>query len=179
MPDFYELGLSAEPGWLLRVPDVQPLRRVVWRLLDGRRLAIDEETVVPVVVSKRGEPLGFSLTGTGIPIVRSDVARALEEIAPDDVQFVPASIEGSRDLFEILNVTTVRDCIDEQASSFSEYRGPGDFHAVNKLVIDPARAEGSHVFRVRHCTVALVVSDVVREALVRLNARGVGFFPAC
>jgi hypothetical protein len=176
MSSFFELGLSTDPGWLLRVPDVPALRHIVWRVLDGQRI-VDPGTTIPVEISKGGDPLAFSLTAAGIPVVRSDVARMLETIAQDDVQFIPAAISGCAESFEILNVATLRDCIDESASSFSDYRGPGDFHAVNKLVIDPSRTGGSQIFRVTNCPLALVVSDAVRQMLSRIGVRGVGFFP--
>ena len=47
---------------------------------------------VPIEIP--GRPLDFSEVGTMIPVVHEKVASMLSELAPDDVQLIPADIEG-------------------------------------------------------------------------------------
>jgi hypothetical protein len=92
-------------------------------------------------------------------------------------------INGQTDQFCILNATRLVRCIDDKASEEVRYWRPqdgrpektGQYRAVYGLRIEPAKVGDAKVFRPWGWTVALIVSEEIKEALERIGATGVRF----
>jgi hypothetical protein len=172
LPGRWELGkLSDERG-----EEIWPAL-----LMKGEPASLDERLKVPVELA--GQPLDFSHAAFGIPIVHTRVATLLKELAAEDVQFFPVDIEGQPDQFLGLNAVRVVKCIDDRASLEVRYWKPedgrpektGQYRAVYGLRIDPQQVRGARIFRTWGWTVALIVSEEIKEALERIGATGVKF----
>lgn len=158
----------------------QPLEEP-WRFRLGERTASSERIRIDLQVS--GKPLDFSLADFSTPVVHARVAPLLVELAPDDVQLVPVDIDSRREEYFILNATRVIRCIDDKASKEVKYWKPedgrpektGHYRAVYGMRIDASQAGDAQVFRPWGWTVALIVSEEIKQALERSGATGAKF----
>ena len=134
-------------------------------------------------LKRNGAPLDFTFTNADLPVVTAKVANMLAAIAPRDIQRIPVLVESREEEYEIINVIRLIDCIDVNQSEIQWY-APGnpirpDFagtpEMIMKLVIDPARAGGHHIFRINNWKGAIVVSDVIKDAFERSQVSGVRF----
>lgn len=115
--------------------------------------------------------------------MRRALAERIAECAPDHVQLVPLRIEGDSDEWRLVNVVTLRDCLDLTRSDVVMRAGAGaapdpdevNYRHVRHLHIDPARVEGAPIFRVKHFWQALILSDAVVDVLRRAEAVGAVF----
>jgi hypothetical protein len=159
-------GRPLEDPWQFRVGE--PAR------FDGR---------VQLSVEKPGASLGFSHAAFSIPVVHARVASLLAKLAPNDVELVPARINGQPDQFCILNATRLIRCIDDKTSEEVRYWKPedgrpektGQYRAVYGMRIDPARVGDAKVFRTWGWTVALIVSEDIKETLEHAGVTGLRF----
>jgi hypothetical protein len=173
------------PGrWELGVPVDQQGRELddPWMFKNGVPVHVDGRLEVPIQIP--GKPLDFSLAGIGVaPVVHVKVASLLKELAPEDVQLFPVDIDGQPDQFCILNVTRTVKCIDDEASEEVSYWTPedgrpekvGQYEGVHGLRIDPTKVGAARVFRTWGWTIALIVSEELKEALERIRATGTKF----
>jgi hypothetical protein len=129
-----------------------------------------------------GKALDFSLAGTSVPVVHARVAAVFAELAPGDVQLIPAEVEGQSEPYFLLNITRVVKCIDDEASDEVRYVTPehglsdqlGEYRSVIGMRIDPSKVGDAQVFRTWGW-VAIVVSEVIKEALERMRVTGTKF----
>lgn len=136
-----------------------------------------------IPLGRPGRALDFTLAGFSIPVVHVRVASVFTELAPRDVQLLPVDIPGQPDAFRILVATRLIRCIDDAASEDVEYWTPedgrpekvGQYRDVYGMRIDPAKVGDARVFRTWGWTVALVVSEELKETLERVGATGVKF----
>jgi hypothetical protein len=155
----------------------------VWPALLMRGTPAHIEGRVKAPVESTGEPLDFSHAAMGIPVVHVRVASVFKELAAEDVQFFPVDIEGHPEQYLILNVTRVVKCIDDQASEEVRYWRPedgrpektGQYRAVSGMRIDPTKVGAAKVFRPWGWTIALIISEDVKEALERSGITGLSF----
>jgi hypothetical protein len=149
---------------------------------NGVPVHVDGRLEVPIKIP--GKPLDFSLAGIGVaPVVHVKVASLLKELAPEDVQLFPVDIDGQPDQFCILNVTRTVKCIDDEASEEVSYWTPedgrpekvGQYEGVHGMRIDPTKVGAARIFRTWGWTIALVVSEELKEALERIKATGTKF----
>ncbi|HLL03488.1 MAG TPA: DUF1629 domain-containing protein [Myxococcaceae bacterium] len=152
-----------------------------WQFTEGQCVEISERLRITLQVE--GMPLDFTLAGLGIPVVRVKVASIFEELAPDDVQLVPVEVDGQSEQYRILVATRTVRCIDDQACAEVRYWKPedgrpdkvGQYRAVYDMRIDPAKVGEAKVFRLWGWTVALIVSEDIKEALERAGVTGLRF----
>lgn len=171
------------PGrWHLRSPtqgagaEVDP-----WSF--SRGVPIPPPGRLEVPVDREGKPLDFSLTGLAVPIVHVRVAMLLAHLAPGDTQSFPVDVRGQTERFCVLVATRSVRCIDDAACTEVELWTPedgrpekvGQYRDVLGLRIDPSRVGDARVFRTWGWTVALIVSEDIRDALERARATGVKF----
>lgn len=138
---------------------------------------------VRLPIKRPGTPLDFSHAAFSIPVVHSRVASLLAKLAPDDVQMIPVRIDHQPDQFCILNATHLVRSIDDKTSGEVRYWKPedgrpektGQYRAVYGMRIDPAKVGDTKVFRTWGWTVALIVSEEIKQALERIGATGVKF----
>jgi hypothetical protein len=133
--------------------------------------------------SRPGRPLDFTRAGFSIPVVHVRVASVFAELAPADVQLLPAEVQGQPDQFCLLVATRLIQCIDDEASEEVRRWKPedgrpekvGQYRDVWGLRIDPSKVGDAKVFRPWGWTVALIVSEEIKRALEHLGATGTKF----
>ena len=119
-----------------------------------------------------------------IPIVRLRVAKLLERLAPGDVEFVPAVVDGFSEGFHILNVLTTVRCIDDTASAYTEKFTEADadlfpdkvghYMRVSGLRIDKAKVQDAQVFRTWGW-VTIIVAEEIKNAFEAAHITGAKF----
>jgi hypothetical protein len=153
-----------------------------WLFMRGEPAQVQGRLRVPLY--RPGKPLDFSLADAGaIPVVHAKVASLLKELAPEDVQLFPVEIDGHPDHFCLVNVTRLVRCIDDEASKEVEYWTPedgrpektGKYRAVAGMRIDPSKVGDAKIFRPWGWTIALIVSEEIKEALEHIGATGTKF----
>ncbi len=152
-----------------------------WQFTYGHPVSIEGGLKVPV--GEAGRPLDFSEAGIRVPVVSSGVASIFAELAPQDVQLIPVDIEGQPELFFILVCTRVVKCIDDERSEEVQYWRPedgrpervGQYRSVYRMRIDPSKVGDAKVFRTWGWTVALIISEDIKQALERMGAVGPKF----
>lgn len=167
--------------WFLRAPVNQNGAEVDPRLFtEGTRVAVAEPLVIRV--RSAGHPLDFTLADFDMPVVRRAIGEILSQVAPTDIQRIPLAVEGHEGDYEILNVVTRRQALDESRSVITRWTEQdgrpekvGQYFLVNRLKVDPQRTEGAAIFRLAGWEIAIVVSDEVRRALLAQEATGVKF----
>ncbi|WP_342378662.1 hypothetical protein NVS55_04650 [Myxococcus stipitatus] len=137
-----------------------------------------------IPISESGRRRDFNMAGAGrTPVVHIKVATLFAELAPDDVQLIPVDIKGCPDEYQILVATRRIRCIDDQASEeilrwkpederpdkFGMYRG------VYGMRIDKSKVGDAKVFRTWGWTVALIVSEDIKNAMERARVTGAEF----
>jgi hypothetical protein len=116
-------------------------------------------------------------------VIHAKVASLFADMAPKEVQLIPVDVEGQPDGFFILNVTRVVKCIDDEASAEVQYWKPEDgrpektgrYRAVHGMRIHPSKVGDAKVFRTWGWTLALIVSEDIKEALERAGVTGMKF----
>jgi len=149
----------------------------------GEPLLAEAELSVPV--TQPGRPLAYSETAFGLPIACLPLARAISAVSPSDVQFVRLQVRGLRlsSDYAVLNCLQIVECLDEGRSQFIKWGEEdgrpdrlGQYRAVTRLAIAREKVPGNvHFFRIKGWSIALVVSDVVREAMEVAGCEGAVF----
>ncbi|MDY7230858.1 imm11 family protein [Hyalangium rubrum] len=171
------------PGrWVLKSPFDAHGREVdPWQFVEGR--AVELKEVPRLEVSLPGRPLDFSLTGLGVIVVHGRVARLFEREGIGEAQFLPAKVEVHPEPYFILNPLRVIRCIDEarceEVQRFTPEDGQpekvGQYRVVAGLRIDPTKVEGARIFRPWGWTVALIVSENLKQAMEQEGLTGTRF----
>jgi hypothetical protein len=113
-----------------------------------------------------------------VPLVSARLASLLIELAPDDVQLLPAEIEaqdGRIDDFHLLNVISMVPAVDRALSIFSLVRGTQAIMSFKKLMLI-LDCLGSHVLaRSAEYRSHVLVSHSLVEAIQRAGMLGMQF----
>ncbi|MHA7627396.1 imm11 family protein [Corallococcus sp. M7] len=137
-----------------------------------------------IPVDHVGQPLDFTLVGVGLaPVIQAEAADILTRLAPDDVQLLPVTVASEPGPHFLVNVLRLVRCIDDEASEEVLYWKPedgrpekvGKYRDVAGMRIDPTKVGDAKVFRTWGWTVALIVSEDIKEALEHENITGVKF----
>ncbi|WP_224240402.1 imm11 family protein [Hyalangium gracile] len=151
-----------------------------WDFKRGTRVDITGRLRIPI--ESAGRPLDFSEAGIMIPVVHVRVASMLAERAANDVQLLPAEIDGYPDQYLVLVVTRLIRCIDEKASRIRLWTQEdglpekvGQYRDIRGLRIDKASVGNAQVFRPQGWEVTLIVSETIKDALDRMGATGTKF----
>ncbi|MCP3136719.1 imm11 family protein [Pyxidicoccus xibeiensis] len=147
----------------------------------GERVQGVSRLILPVDRPGRGSD--FFLAGIATPVVHARVATVLTALAPGDVQLLPVNVADSVDNFFILVAVRVVRCVDDEASDEVEYWLPqdgepekvGTYRKVSGMRIDPSKVGDAKVFRTWGWSIALIVSEEIKDALERIGATGVSF----
>lgn len=180
---FFDLAddVNVPHRWHLDTPvDHQGHKVHEWDFKRGKPVQVAGRLRVPIEIP--GRPLDFSEAGIRVPIVHVKVAYMMAELAPDDVQFIPADIEGQPDQYLVLVATRLIRCIDEAASAVRfwtpEHGVPekiGQYIAVDRLRIDKAKVGNAQVLRPEGWSGTLIVSEEIKNALEDMGAMGTRF----
>lgn len=171
------------PGrWYLNHPTTCEGEEVdPWQFTAGQRLDFRE----PLVFTQfqHGRALPFSLAAYEIPVVDEETGNVLRAVSGDDLELLPAIIEGQDAPFWIANVVNAMECVDEARSRFTRFTPEhhpdraGEYQMFIELKIDPARVVGHQVFRIKGWEAPLIVSDRVRTAMEARALPGLVFTP--
>jgi len=163
-------GLSIEIGPPLRIS------------LADQDVIVDVHDPLRVSLRTEGIALDFTFADFEMPVVTARVAELLETICGPDIQRIAVEVPGRNSAFEIINVVPCPNCIDRQRSEvewWTEADGRpeklGKPRMVTKLAIDNRKVGEHHIFRPDGWVVALVVSDVVKQAIENARVSGVKF----
>lgn len=142
-------------------------------------------------VLDEGVNLDFSLAGyASVPILSEKAKDALIGIPDVDEPYMnvvlePVTVAGEqpRSHYYVMIVETQLDCVDDARSDFEEYESndpvrpdrAGEYRVFLNLVIDPAKVQGKHIFRVKKHLGALIVSEDVKLRLERAGLTGMLF----
>jgi hypothetical protein len=126
-----------------------------------------------------------------IPIVTPAIGKLVAKFAsPEEVQRISALVEDGRRM-EVLNILARVDCIDFERSGGIVYLDererqreeawsaikplPPYIKHIYHLVIDPSKAEGRHLFRIKGYILPVIVSEDLKLELQLRGASGVAF----
>lgn len=173
---YFRVRVDPLPGaWVLGLPWQSPdgSWKDVWAYT--RCEPVEESRPVELVVRHAGEPVDISFATFNIPVVRRSVCELIQAVAKDEVQAIPAVVRDADGEWVILNPLKEIDCLDRNRSEITYYpkdhpRLPGKPRGVLRLVVDPERAEGAHVLRLKDWSVPVIISEVVKG---RLESSGV------
>lgn len=131
---------------------------------------------------EEGKALDFTLAEFDVPIISSKVVKILSKFFDDDVQLIPASIEGEKEEYFILNVIKLYDCLDEKKSLFTKWTEKdhrpdleGDYRMVGNLRIDKSKVNNSNILRIKKWDIPLIVSELMKNEIEKNNIKGVIF----
>ncbi len=139
----------------------------------------DSEQPVPFFVVGDGTRVDYNPTAFSPIVISEALSRLIEEIAPNDVQLVDASIDGESGEWKVMNFLSLVDCIDHSRSKIrycdldDPYR-PGKPRSVDRLVIDEKRAQGHHFFILQDWKVA-IVSETMKDAIRKAGITGMTY----
>jgi hypothetical protein len=114
------------------------------------------------------------------------VAAILERLASQDVQLLPARVDGQTEPWFILNVLRIIRCIDDARCDEVDYWKPedgqpekvGQYSYVHGLKVDPTKIGDAHIFRPWGWDVAIIVSDTLKQALEQESITGMKYVEA-
>ena len=152
-----------------------------WDFKRGTHVHVPEGRLkIPIKIA--GMPLDFSWAGLSIPVVHRKVATVLTKVASDEIQLIPAAVEGLPDPHFVLVATHLIRCIDEEASKVRfwtpEHGVPdkvGQYLGMDRLCIDKTKVGDAQVFRPEGWEVVLLVSEEIKDALERMGTTGARF----
>jgi hypothetical protein len=177
-----DLGVAGR--WHLSAPDTDEYGREVdpWQFKEGEVVKLEVTPLLRMVRS--GRALDFSLTGLTVPLVHGRVVSLFERLGlAQEVQFIPARVEGFTEPYFLLNALRVIRCIDDARCEEVLYWHPednrpdklGQYRNVRGLRVDPAKVGDSNIFRPWGWTVSLIVSERVKLAMENAGITGTRF----
>jgi hypothetical protein len=184
MVRFYELFFDDDlTRWQLgiarRFADGTPVDIWAYR----RCTFIESPQPVPFEVTRAGKSVDYNDTAFSATVVSERLAEIWKSFTPDSIQLLQAEIARSSGVWYVANILDCVDCIDH-ARSLIKYCPPDDPdrpskpRSVMKMVIDCAKAEGHHLFRIAEWKVATIVSAELREVMEEGGVSGVEYWPA-
>jgi len=187
MPRYFKLRdhMSIPGRWVLDGPfDEQGKEFDSWQFKHGQRIELP--CLPRFTLSHVGSAVDFSHTGLGVPVVHARVAAILERLAIQDVQLLPARVEGQTESWFILNILRIIRCIDDARCGEVEYWKPedgqpekaGQYSYVHGLRVDPTKVGDARIFRTWGWRVAIIVSDTLKQALEQDGITGMKYVEA-
>lgn len=175
-------GSAPHPRWQLTIePELE--NGEWWDVWAYSRGQPAQPPPYPFTVFAPGPKSELNIMTFGIYLVSQRVADVIERLAHDEIQLIPATLEGDPDRWLILNTLSIVDCIDYQRSIIDSYY-PDDFHdpakagkprGIVKLVIDPEKVGDHQIFRVKKWNVAMIVTEHLKTLLEESWAIGLRF----
>lgn len=129
-----------------------------------------------------GYVLEYCRTSFGVPIATRVLAHAISSVVGPDVQSIPITISGQSGMM-VLNALRYIRCVNEQRSEFIKWTKhdhrpdlAGKYRSVPKIVLDRNTIPpDAHFFRIKDWEIALIVSETVKNAMVRVGCYGAEF----
>lgn len=167
--------------WHLKTPYyTDPKDTIYWTLTSGTPVKVPGVVTVPI--QYEGPEIDFTLAGFDVPVVRSELLDAMVGLDPKGIQRVRCAIPAHPG-FEILVATRAIACVDERGSKFVKWTEDdgrpdktGSYRMFTRLVIDDLKIpKGVHIFRVEGWTIALVVSEDMKQVMESTGCSGIVF----
>lgn len=182
---FFKLSDDVEVRgrWHLGIPRDVHGQEVEDPWIFKKGVAIPQPGRLCIAPEHPGIALDFSEAGFATPVLSARAAQVFATLAPEDIQLFPVALRGHPGPFHILVATRLLRCVDETASDEVEHWTPedgqpekvGQYRKVSGLRINPAQVGDAKVFRPWGWSVALIVSEDLKQALERLGATGTHF----
>jgi hypothetical protein len=158
--------------------------------IDAREFTYGRPYLGPVPtqlpVDNEGDHMQFNLAAFDMPVTSYDVTKVVNGLAGGEVEVFPIMVDRGISGYSILNVVCREACVDERRSRVVFWTAAdarpdlaGTYRMVYDLTVDPTRARGRHIFRIKDFEVALIVSQSLKEALEKLHNLGVVFQAVC
>ena len=184
MPGYYDLtdDMRIPKRWHLRSPlDERGQAIAPWLFRKGQWC--EPQGTIRFPVKPEGLALDFTLASSAIPVVHGRVVQLMERLGIQEVQFLPAQVEGHGEPYFVLNALRVIRCIDDTRCEEVRYWRPednrpdkeGEYKVVAGMRIDPTRVGDARLFRPWGWTVALIVSEELKQAMEKECISGVKF----
>jgi hypothetical protein len=162
------------PGrWYVDSPrDDQGRELIAYQFMRGESLGWENPLFLPIHIP--GRALDFTQTAFGFTVVNSRFVSVCERLGiQDEVQFIPARVQGQPEPYFVLNTLRIIRCVDEarcEEFSFWEPRhgSPervGHYRNLSGLKVDPEKIGDASIFRPWGWTGALIVSERVKRAI--------------
>ena len=187
MRRFYDLmdDRRSHTRWHLGSPvDEQGQEIDPWQFKKGKVLELGCVPRFPLDIA--GSPLDYCWAAFTIPVVHERVVQLFRRMGVEEVQFMPARVEGHTEPYFILNVLRIIRCIDDARCAEVRYWKPednrpeklGEYRAVYGMRIDPTKVGDARIFRPWGWRVALVISEDLKQALEQEGITGTRFVEA-
>jgi hypothetical protein len=184
MPRYYELDDDRyHPGrWHLRSPVDEYGQKInPWQFDAGHWL--EPPGAIRFPVRPDGVELDFSWAAFSIVVVTRRFVRLFERLGIQEVQFLPVQVENHAGPHFILNTLRTLRCIDDARCAEVRYYKPedgepekvGEYKDVRGLRIDPAKVGDARIFRPWGWSLALIVSEDLKQALEHEGITGTKF----
>ena len=172
------------PGrWVLGDPiDTHGQEVDPWQFDKGHLLELQGALRLPL--ARPGDALDFSFTTLTIPVIHGRVVSLFERMGlQQQVQFIPAQVDGHSEPYFLLNILRIIRCIEDARCEEVQYWKPedgrpdkvGQYRAVSGMRIDPTQAGDAHVFRTWGWRVAVIVSERLKQAMEQEGVGGTRF----
>ncbi|MCP3137155.1 hypothetical protein LXT23_07380 [Pyxidicoccus sp. QH1ED-7-1] len=168
--------------WHLRSPrDEQGQEVHSWQFFESRRIELQDTIRFPV--KPAGQVLEFTLDSFATPVVHERVVQLFERLGISEVQFIPVEVEGHEGPYFILNTLRTLRCIDDARCEEVQYWKPederpdkeGQYRSVIGMRIDPTKVGDARIFRPWGWSVALIVSEDLKQAMEDAAITGTKF----
>ena len=153
-----------------------------WQFIECKRLPLQGPFFIPMKIP--GRPLECAWTTTAIPLLHGRVVSLLERLGvQDEVQLIPARVEGYTEPYFLLNALHAIRCIDDARCGEVAYWLPednqpeklGQYRVVSGMKVDPSKIGSANIFRPWGWPVALIISERVKLALEEADVTGTHF----
>ena len=137
-----------------------------------------DELIIPI--EAEGRVYQFNFAPLEIPVVTEACWEVIHKICGENqIRSIPGRLSNG-ELVRVLHVLSIIDCIDYDRSRLTRY--PSDYpiqdranmpQYILELIIDRTKANGFHLFRVKHHVAALVMSG---DLISGLQSNGIDGF---
>ena len=138
---------------------------------------------LPMEVIGPGTPVDFNLPLYGPLIVNKRCKLILQELlVPEAMQEIPVAIKGAEDEWYGINLLESVDCIDFNLSKAEYYDAnhsrAGELRSLDRMILDPEKAEGHDLFRVAGWRVAVIASERLMKTFEKAKITGLEYWLA-
>lgn len=154
-----------------------------WIFTNGKPVSKDWDKL-SLEVYQDGDEMDFTLTeGYLVPIVSENFKKKVTDVK--GIEFFPVSIHKKqiKNKYYVMVVTQTADAVDESKSEFEKFEKDdavrpdkaGEYRAFVKLVIDPPKAKGREIFRLKKFDIAIIVSEHLKKKITDDRLSGATF----
>jgi hypothetical protein len=169
--------------WHLWNPIDQDGRKIQgWLFCKGQ--AVEWHGRLRIPIQYPGRALDCTIIYPEVPLVMRAARDLLQDVAGGDIQLFPAEVEAEPKVScTLVNIAHSIKCLDEDKSNIMRWTEAdgrpekvGDYRMITKMVVDANKCgDRHHIFRLGGWHVAIMVSDLLKEAFEREKVLGVKF----